>query len=86
MDELKLEKMDPDFDRIILDDDQKEYRFMQGTILEQEMIREFPDEEKAIRQSPKPFLKSAIVFHYIVCVFWVTEKNRKPWGSQLKIY
>ncbi len=30
MDELKLEKMDLDFDRIILDDDQKEYRFMQG--------------------------------------------------------
>ena len=47
MDELKLEKMDPDFDRIILDDDPKEYRFMQGYYaFEQEMIREFPDEEK----------------------------------------
>ena len=51
MDELKLEKMDPDFDRIILGDDQKEYRFMQGyDAFEQEMIREFPDEEKAIHQ------------------------------------
>jgi all-trans-retinol 13,14-reductase len=50
MDELKLEKMDPDFDRILLDDDQKEYRFMQGyDAFEQEMIREFPDEGKAIR-------------------------------------
>jgi all-trans-retinol 13,14-reductase len=50
MDELKLEKMDPDFDRIILDDDQKEYRFMQGyDAFEQEMFRVFPVEEKAIR-------------------------------------
>ena len=30
MDKLKLEKMDPDFDRIILDDDQKEYRYHAG--------------------------------------------------------
>jgi all-trans-retinol 13,14-reductase len=50
MDELKLEKMDPDFDRIILDDDQKEYKYMQGyDAFEQEMIRAFPAEEKAIR-------------------------------------
>ena len=50
MDELKLEKMDPDFDRIILDDDQKEFRFMQGyNAFEEEMIRAFPAEKKAIR-------------------------------------
>src|SRR5579872_4175703 len=49
MDELKLEKMDPDFDRILLDDDQKEYRFMQGyEAFEKEMIHEFPAEEQAI--------------------------------------
>jgi all-trans-retinol 13,14-reductase len=50
MDELKLEKMDPDFDRIILDDDQHEYLFMQGyDAFEKEMIRAFPAEKKAIR-------------------------------------
>ena len=58
MDELKLEKMDPDFDRIILDDDPKEYRFMQGYYaFEQEMIREFPDEEKTIRRYTKAILE-----------------------------
>ena len=51
MNELKLEKMDPDFDRIILDDDLKEYRYMQGyEAFEQEMIHAFPAEEKAIRK------------------------------------
>ena len=50
MDVLKLEKMDPDFDRIILSDDPKEYKYMQGyDAFEREMICAFPAEEKAIR-------------------------------------
>jgi len=51
MDQLKLEKMDPDFDWIILDDDQREYKYMQGyEAFELEMIRAFPGEEEAIRR------------------------------------
>ena len=58
MNELKLEKMDPDFDRIILDDDQQEYRYMQGyDAFEKEMIRAFPTEEKAIRLYTKTILE-----------------------------
>ncbi|HET7000057.1 MAG TPA: NAD(P)/FAD-dependent oxidoreductase [Puia sp.] len=54
MNELKLEKMDPDFDRIILDEDQKEYKYMQGyDAFEKEMIHAFPAEEKAIRTYTK---------------------------------
>jgi all-trans-retinol 13,14-reductase len=50
MDKLKLEKMDPDFDHILLDDDKKEYRYMQGyDAFEAEMVRAFPEEETAIR-------------------------------------
>ena len=51
MDKLKLEKMDPAFDRILLEGDEKEYCIMQGyKKFEEEMIRNFPDEEKAIRK------------------------------------
>src|SRR5450631_3096862 len=54
MDELKLEKMDPGFDRILLEGDEKEYRIMQGyEAFENEMILNFPEEEKAIRQYTK---------------------------------
>ncbi|HEY2648724.1 MAG TPA: NAD(P)/FAD-dependent oxidoreductase [Puia sp.] len=58
MDELKLEKMDPDFDRILLDGDTNEYLYMQGyDAFEKEMIRVFPDEEKAIRTYTKSILE-----------------------------
>jgi all-trans-retinol 13,14-reductase len=51
MDKLKLEKMDPAFDRILLEDDDKEYRIMQGyDAFEKEMITEFPDETKGIQK------------------------------------
>jgi len=51
MDKLKLEKMDPAFDRILIGGDEKEYCIMQGyDAFEKEMIREFPAEEKAIRK------------------------------------
>lgn len=51
MDKLRLEKMDPAFDRILLDGDKKEYSIMQGyDAFEQEMIRDFPEEETAIRK------------------------------------
>lgn len=50
MDRLKLEKMDPAFDLILLDKDEKEYGIYQGyDAFEGEMIRNFPEEEKAIR-------------------------------------
>src|ERR1700730_9475929 len=50
MDKLKLEKMEPAFDRILLGGDEKEYRIIQGyDAFEKEMIREFPDEGNAIR-------------------------------------
>jgi all-trans-retinol 13,14-reductase len=49
-DKLRLEKMDPSFDRILLEGDEKEYALMQGYgAFEQEMIRNFPEEKKAIR-------------------------------------
>jgi all-trans-retinol 13,14-reductase len=49
MDKLRLEKMDPAFDHILIDGDDKEYRIMQGYgAFEQEMIREFPNEAPAI--------------------------------------
>ncbi len=51
MDKLKLEKMDPAFDRILLDGEEKEYRIMQGyDVFEQEMTRNFPEEVAAIRK------------------------------------
>jgi all-trans-retinol 13,14-reductase len=54
MEELKLEKMDPGFDRILLEGDEKEYRIMQGyEAFENEMILNFPEEETAIRQYTK---------------------------------
>src|SRR5664279_1107323 len=50
--------MDPDFDRILLDDDAIEYRYMQGyDAFEKEMIRVFPNEEKAIRTYTKAILE-----------------------------
>jgi all-trans-retinol 13,14-reductase len=58
MDKLRLEKMDPAFDRILLEGDEKEYRIMQGyEAFEQEMIREFPGEEEAIRKYTKTILE-----------------------------
>jgi all-trans-retinol 13,14-reductase len=58
MDQLKLEKMDPDFDRIILDDDENEYLYMQGyDAFEREMIRVFPEEQKAIRHYIKTIIE-----------------------------
>lgn len=54
MDKLKLEKMDPAFDRILLDGEEKEYPIMQGyDDFEKEMIRNFPGEEIAIRKYTK---------------------------------
>jgi len=51
MDKLKLERMDPAFDRILLDGEEKEYPIMQGyDVFEKEMIRNFPEEETAIRK------------------------------------
>src|SRR5450755_3101136 len=54
MDKLKLEKMDPAFDRILLDDEKKEYPIVQGyQAFEQEMIRNFPEEKSAVLQYTK---------------------------------
>ncbi len=51
MDKLKLERMDPAFDRILIGPGQKEYRIMQGyESFEGELIREFPQEAEAIRK------------------------------------
>ena len=51
LEKLKLERMDPAFDRIWIGAHQKEYRIMQGyTAFEEEMIREFPTETGAIRK------------------------------------
>jgi all-trans-retinol 13,14-reductase len=58
MDKLKLEKMDPAFDRILLDGEEKEYPIMQGyDAFEEEMIRNFPDEEIAIRNYTKTIIE-----------------------------
>jgi all-trans-retinol 13,14-reductase len=58
MEKLKLEKMDPAFDRILLDGDEKEYLIMQGYhAFEKEMVREFPEEETAIRKYLKTILE-----------------------------
>jgi all-trans-retinol 13,14-reductase len=54
MEELKLEKMDPAFDRVLIHGDEKEYRIMQGyDAYEKEMLLNFPEEEKAIRNYTK---------------------------------
>jgi all-trans-retinol 13,14-reductase len=51
MDKLKLEKMDPAFDRILIEGDEKEYRIMQGyDAFEKEMVRVFPQESKGIQK------------------------------------
>ena len=51
LDKIKLERMDPAFDRIWIGSDQKEYRIMQGyESFEEEMIREFPAEAEAVRK------------------------------------
>ena len=50
MDKLKLERMDPAFDRILIGAE-KEYRIMQGyDAFEKELIREFPQEAEAVRK------------------------------------
>jgi all-trans-retinol 13,14-reductase len=58
MEKLKLEKMDPAFDRILLDGEEKEFRIMQGYgAFEQEMIRQFPEEKEGIRKYIKTILE-----------------------------
>jgi all-trans-retinol 13,14-reductase len=53
-DKLRLEKMDPAFDRILIHGDDREYQIMQGyETFEKELIREFPDEGAAIHQYTK---------------------------------
>ena len=51
MDKLKLQKMDEDgFDKIIIDDDEKEYVLAQGyENFIGKLLADFPGEEKAIR-------------------------------------
>lgn len=51
MEKLTLEKMDPDFDHILIGGDQKEYRIVQGyDAFEEQMRKDFPHEEQAIRR------------------------------------
>jgi all-trans-retinol 13,14-reductase len=58
LDKLKLEKMDPAFDRILLEGDEMEYPIMQGyENFEKEMIRNFPEEEDAIHTYSKTILE-----------------------------
>lgn len=51
MDQLKLQKMDEDgFDRILIGNDEKEYRQAQGyDNFVRQLLKDFPEEEKAIR-------------------------------------
>ena len=51
IDKLKLQKMDEDvFDKIIIENDEKEYVFAQGyENFIQHLLKDFPDEEKALR-------------------------------------
>ncbi|MGB4843115.1 MAG: NAD(P)/FAD-dependent oxidoreductase [Ferruginibacter sp.] len=51
MDKLKLQKMDEDvFDKIIIENDDKEYVYAQGyENFIQQLLKEFPNEEKALR-------------------------------------
>jgi len=51
LDKLKLEKMDQDFDRIIIEGDEKEYKIRQGyEAFAQQMILDFPGEKTAIQK------------------------------------
>jgi all-trans-retinol 13,14-reductase len=51
MEKLRLERMDPAFDRILIGSGEKEYRIMQGyEAFEKELIREFPEEGDALRK------------------------------------
>jgi phytoene dehydrogenase-like protein len=52
MDKLKLQKMDEDvFDKIVIDNDEKEYVYAQGyDNFIAKLVADFPDEEDAIRQ------------------------------------
>lgn len=51
MDRLKLQKMDEDvFDKILIENDDKEYVYAQGyENFIQQLLKDFPDEEKALR-------------------------------------
>jgi all-trans-retinol 13,14-reductase len=50
MDKLRLEKMDPAFDKILMGGDPEEYPIMQGyKAFEEAMIRMFPEERESIR-------------------------------------
>ena len=51
MDKLKLQKMDEDvFDKIIIENDEKEYVYAQGyENFIQHLLKDFPNEEKALR-------------------------------------
>jgi all-trans-retinol 13,14-reductase len=54
MDKLRLEKMDPAFDRILIGGDNREYKIMQGyDAFEKEMTRVFPEEKEAIEEYTK---------------------------------
>jgi all-trans-retinol 13,14-reductase len=54
IEKIKLEKMDPAFDRILIGSDKKEYRIMQGyDAFEKELLKEFPDEAGSLRKYVK---------------------------------
>ncbi|HEY8735293.1 MAG TPA: NAD(P)-binding protein, partial [Puia sp.] len=63
MDKLKLEKMEPAFDRILLGGEEKEYRIMQGyDAFEQELVRVFPNEKDGIRKYIRGILETCDLF------------------------
>jgi all-trans-retinol 13,14-reductase len=58
MDKLKLEKMDPSFDQILLEGDDRHYKINQGyEAFEKEMILQFPEEEEGIRTYTQKILE-----------------------------
>lgn len=51
MDDLKLQQMEPEFDRITFDDDPKEYAHVQGLDnYKSRLLKDFPEEKEAIEQ------------------------------------
>jgi all-trans-retinol 13,14-reductase len=63
MDKLKLERMDPAFDRVLIGAEGKEYRIMQGyDAFEKELIREFPEEAEAVKNYTRVIRETCDMF------------------------
>ncbi len=88
MDKLKLEKMDPAFDQILLEGDERSYKIYQGyDAFEKEMILQFPEEEKGIRTYIRKILEICDSFPlYRLRTDGDGEEKQKVMGLSAKVF